>query len=191
MSESTSILDLPTDPLGGGNISNGITLSASEHQSPPGLSLDQTTINQIVSGIQQASINGSTKLPSRDIPMTTTAFSNDPYVRPNYVPPPPTTNRDYIQNHEDTNDMVNKYNKNVEYSKSLDNMYNEIQTPLLITILYFLFQLPFFRNLLFKFLPFLFLTDGNYNMNGYLFTSAFFGLLFYIFNKLSNFFNVF
>jgi hypothetical protein len=201
MSESTSILDLPTDPLGGGNISNGITsngitLSATENtqftnQTAPSLSLDQTTINQIVNGIQQASVNGSTKLPSRDIPMTTTGFSNDPYIRPNYVPPPPTTNKDYIQNHEETSDMVNKYNKNLEYSNSLDNMYNQIQTPLLITILYFLFQLPFFRNLLFKYLPFLFSTDGNYNMNGYLFTSILFGLLFYTFNKLSNYFNVF
>jgi len=201
MSESTSILDLPTDPVGGGNISNGITgngitLSASENnqfanQSTGGLSLDQTTINQIVNGLQQASINGSTKLPSRDIPMTTTAFSNDPQIQANYVPPPPLINNDYIQNNEETNDIVNTYNKNLEYSNSLDNMYNEIQTPLLIAILYFLFQLPFFRNLLFKYLPFLFSTDGNYNMNGLLFKSIFFGLLFYTFIKLSKYFNVF
>ena len=30
MSDSTNILDLPTDPLGGGNISNNISLSATE-----------------------------------------------------------------------------------------------------------------------------------------------------------------
>jgi hypothetical protein len=191
MSESTSILDLPTDPLGGGNISNGISLTATENQNLQSLSLDQTTINQIVNGIQQASISGSTKLPSRDIPMNTNGFNNDPYVIPNYVPPPPTTNRDYIQNYENTSDMVNTYNKNLEYSNSLDNMYNEIQTPLLIAVLYFLFQLPFFRNLLFKFLPFLFSTDGNYNINGYLFTSIIFGVLFYTFIKLSNYFNIF
>ena len=32
MSDSTSILDLPTDPLGGGNITNNITVSAQESQ---------------------------------------------------------------------------------------------------------------------------------------------------------------
>ena len=31
MGDSTSILDLPTDPVGGGNVSNNISMSASEH----------------------------------------------------------------------------------------------------------------------------------------------------------------
>ena len=101
--ESTSILDLPTDPLGGGSISNNISLTASDsmqqinQNGAPNLSLDQTTINQIVSGIQKASISGATQLPSRDIPMTTTGLSNDPQVQPNYVPPPPQNNIDYIK----------------------------------------------------------------------------------------------
>ena len=32
-SESTSILDLPIDPVGGGNVSNNISLNANEKQS--------------------------------------------------------------------------------------------------------------------------------------------------------------
>ena len=87
MSDSTSILDLPTDPLGGGSISNNISLTASEtvndpsqSQSQSAFSLDQTTINQIVNGLQQATLNGATQLPSRDIPMTTTGHSNDPQI---------------------------------------------------------------------------------------------------------------
>jgi hypothetical protein len=192
MTESTSIFELPTDPVGGDNMNNGITLTATEPQSNnAGLSLDQTTINQIVNGLQQASLHGSTQLPSRDIPMTTTSYSNDPQIQPNYVPPPPITNPDYIQNYEQTTDIVNTYNKNIKNSNSLDNMYNEIQTPLLVAVIYFLFQLPFFRKFLFRFLPVLFSTDGNFNMNGYLFTSVLFGLLFYTFNKLSVFFNAF
>ena len=65
--ESTSILDLPIDPVGGGGISNNVSLNANEkvaiqtqqsnQQNNLGVSLDQTTINQIVSGLQQASIN--------------------------------------------------------------------------------------------------------------------------------------
>ena len=196
MTESTSILDLPTDPLGGGiNASvGGISLTATEHgQTSPqlaGLSLDQSTINQIVNGLQQASVNGATQLPSRDIPMTTSGLSNDPQVRPNYVPPPP-PNTDYIQNYEQSSDMINTYNKQMQNSNSLDDMYNEIQTPLLIAVIYFLFQLPFFRKFLYTYIPFLFSNDGNFNMNGYLFTSVLFGLVFYAFNKLSWYFNTF
>ena len=195
MNESTSILDLPTDPVGGGSISNNISLNASEpkqqlQQQPSNLSLDQTTINQIISGIQQASISGTTQLPSRDIPMTTTGISNDPHVQPNYIPPPQ-NNDDYIKNYEDTNEMIDKYNTNSRRQNSLDDMYNEIQTPLLLAVLYFLFQLPFFRKFLYSYLPSLFSNDGNLNINGFLFTSILYGLIFYALNKVTNHFDAF
>jgi hypothetical protein len=199
MNESTSILDLPTDPLGGGSISNNISLTASEtnqmsqqmnQTGSPNLSLDQTTINQIVSGIQKASISGATQLPSRDIPMMTTGISNDPQVQPNYVPPPQ-NNIDYIKNYEDTSDIVENYSKNYNQQNSLDDMYNEMQTPLLLAVLYFLFQLPFFRKFLYTYLPALFSNDGNLNINGFMFTSVLFGLLFYIFNKVTTHFGAF
>jgi hypothetical protein len=198
MSESTSILDLPTDPVGGGNISNNISMSASENLAIPsqigpgagGLSLDQGTISQIVNGLQQASLTGATQLPSRDIPMSTSGHSTDPYIQPNYVPPPP-QNNDYIRNYEQTSDMVNDYNKNTQRQNSLDDMYNEIQAPLLLAVLYFLFQLPFFRKFLFSYFPILFSNDGNLNINGFLFTSLLFGLLFYLTNKVSTHFGAF
>jgi hypothetical protein len=201
MSDSTSILDLPTDPVGGGNVTNNISLNASENlaissqQQPPvsnaGLSLDQTTISQIVNGLQQASLTGVTQLPSRDIPMTTSAHSTDPHIQPNYVPPPPQNNIDYIRNYEQSNDMIDDYNKNAQRQNSIDDMYNEIQTPLLLAVLYFLFQLPFFRKFLFSYFPVLFSNDGNLNINGFLFTSALFGLLFYLLNKVSTHFGAF
>lgn len=197
--ESTSILDLPTDPIGGGNISNNISLTASETQSmsnnnnnsQQGFSLDQTTISQIVNGLQQATISGATQLPSRDIPMTTTGHSNDPQVQPNYVPPPPPQSIDYIKNYEQTSDMINEYNRNSQRQNTLDDTYNEIQTPLLLAVLYFLFQLPFFRKFLYSYFPVLFSNDGNLNINGFLFTSVLFGLLFYTLNKLTTHFGAF
>jgi hypothetical protein len=159
---------------------------------PPaaGLSLDQSTISQIVNGLQQASISGATQLPSRDIPMTTSGHSTDPQVQPNYVPQPQTP-IDYIKNYEQTSDMINEYNKNTHQQNSLDDMYNEIQTPLLLAVLYFLFQLPFFRKFLFSYFPVLFSNDGNFNINGFLFSSVLFGLLFYTLNKVTNHFGAF
>ena len=209
MSDSTSILDLPTDPVGGGNIS----LNASENvvqkqmqmppnqgvnqgQMPPNqgqtpnFSLDQTTISQIVSGLQQAAVAGATQLPSRDIPMNTSGHSNDAQVQPNYVPMHERQS-DYIKDYEQTSDMIDNYNRNVNRSNSLDDMYNEIQTPLLLAVLYFLFQLPFFRRFLFSYFPILFSNDGNYNINGYLFSSVLFGLLFHLLNKVTNHFGAF
>lgn len=196
MSDSTSILDLPTDPVGGGNISNNISMSATENvsqqpgQPSAGFSLDQSTISLIVNGLQQASISGATLLPSRDIPMTTTGHSTDPQIQPNYVPQPQNP-VDYIKNYEQSSDMIDEYNKNMSHQNSLDDMYNEIQTPLLLAVLYFLFQLPFFRKFLFSYFPILFSNDGNFNINGFIFSSVLFGLLFYTLNKVTNHFGAF
>jgi hypothetical protein len=196
MSDSTSILDLPTDPVGGGSVSGNIVLTAQESNSQPnqqsqGVSLDQTTINQIVNSLQQATLAGATQLPSRDIPMTTNGISVDPQVMPNYVPPSPPHMQDYIKNHEQTSDMIKNYNKGKQMNSSLDDMYNEIQTPLLLSVLYFLFQLPFFKRFLYTYIPLLFSNDGNYNINGLLLTSILFGMLFHLLMKTTSYFGTF
>ena len=195
MSDSTSILDLPTDPLGGGNVGGNISMTAQETMQQPsgqtGMTLDQTTISQIVNGLQQATLAGATQLPSRDIPMNTHGISADPQVMPNYVPPPPPQHNDYIKNYEHTSDMVNNYNRGKQMNNSLDEMYNEIQTPLLLAVLYFLFQLPFFKKFLYTYLTFLFSNDGNYNLNGFIFISIVFGMLFHLLMKTTSYFSAF
>jgi hypothetical protein len=185
MSDSTSILDLPTDPAGGNNNSN-VNIKATEMPTSS-MTLDQMTINQIVSGLQQASAGGATQLPSRDIAMTTNNITQDPQIQPNYIPPFQNQSQmgDYTQPSEEPDDIIDNYNSNKKYSDSLDEMYSEIQTPLLIASLYFLFQLPFFRKYLFSYFPILFSMDGNLNINGYLFMSALFGILFYLMNKIT------
>ena len=187
MSDSTNIFDLPTDPIGVNT--NNITIAASENIPEAPNNLDQGTISEIINGIQRASLSGSTQLSSRDIPMTTSSHSIDPHIQPNYVPP--TENTDYIKNYEETNNIINQYNKNYSKNNSLDEMYNEIQTPLLLSVLYFLFQLPFFKKLLFQYLPILFSNDGNLNINGFLFMSILFGMIFYLLNKFSSYFGTF
>ena len=215
MSESTTnILDLPTNPANGGNISNNISLSASESinpgqnvvmqqtngQSAPNapnsnsVSLDQSTISQIVNGLQQASATGATQLPSRDIPMNTNSLTHDVNIQPNYIPPVNKEVRfqeDYIKNYEEASDIINNYNYNMENNNRLDDMYNEIQVPILLAVMYFLFQLPVFRKYLFSYFPILFSKDGNLNINGYLFMSSLFGILYYLLNKVNNHFGKF
>lgn len=197
-SDTTSIMDLPTDPTGGGSIGGNVSLSVNEKIAPNqhavggpgGVSLDQTTINQIVSGLQQASSTGATQLQSRDIPRNTENISQDPQVQPNYIPPP-ASNADYITEEDENEDIIKNYNKNAQYGDSLDQLYDEIQIPLLIAVLYFLFQLPIFRRYLYKFFPALFSKDGNINLYGFLFTSALFGMLYYTLSKVMTHFSKF
>jgi hypothetical protein len=193
MSDSTSILELPTEPAGSGNPmmnQNNISLVASElassNQPPSSITLDQSVISQIVSGIQQASSTGVTQLPSRDIPRNTESITHDPQIQPNYIPSPSQEKKtDYIPNQEQMNSMIYNYNKEQRKSDSLDEIYTEIQGPLLLAVLYFLFQLPFFRKVMFYYFPILFSKDGNYNIHGFLFMSVLFGLLFYLLTKIS------
>jgi len=194
MENSTNIMDLPTDPAnGGGPTMNGptnIKMVATEQQSASPMTLDQSTINQIVSGLQQASASGATQLASRDIPMTTSNIMQDQEVRPNYIPPIPLVQtNNYIGEHENKNqspyDIMNDYNKNIERNGQLDDIYKEIQVPLLLAVLYFLFQLPIFKKWLFSYFPILFSNDGNFNINGYLFTSVLFSILYYLLDKIN------
>lgn len=214
---TTSIFDLPTDPSGGNERQSVVQNTMQQGMQPgmqqgmqpgiqPGMqneipntmnnnassiTLDQTTINQIVNGLQQASATGATQLPSRDIPMTTSNLTHDVNIQPNYIPPPPQHSADYINNYEQAGDIINDYNANIERSNALDDMYSEIQVPLLLAVLYFLFQLPFFRKFLFSYLPVLFSKDGNLNLNGYIFMSCLFGIFYYLLNKINTHFGKF
>jgi len=190
MSDSTSILDLPSDPAGSTGNAN-VQMNMTEPMSaPPGqptnttnLTLDQMTINQIVSGIQQASASGATQLPSRDIPMNPSAITNDAFIQPNFVPP--ALPRDYIHDDETSHQILDRYSRQKQHSDRLDDMYAELQTPLLLAALYFLFQLPFFRKFLMNYFPVFFSLDGNLNIKGFLFMSGLFGFTYYFFNHMN------
>lgn len=183
---TTNIHDLPTDPLNGGGNGNNIGLSINEvnnqpQQSTAQFSLDQQTISQIVSGLQQASSSGATQLPSRDIPLQTNQLTNDEQIHPNYIPQTQNDKRDYIN--ENMLDNIEDYYNAETRQNSLDVLYDEIQAPLLLAVLYFLFQLPFFKKNVFKYLPILCNTDGNYNLNGLIFTCCLFGFIYYSLSK--------
>tara|TARA_B100000035_G_scaffold293678_1_gene283318 strand:- start:1101 stop:1790 length:690 start_codon:yes stop_codon:yes gene_type:complete len=139
--------------------------------------------NELINQLQQASSQGVTQLPSRDIPMNPTQTANDVEIKPNFVPPPP-SHEDYIQNMQTPDELVNQNNRQMSYQNNLEQFYSEIQLPLIVSLLYFIFQLPYFRQFVKKTLPSLFGNDGNMNLYGFFFNSALFGTLFFIINKL-------
>ena len=187
MTDTTSIHDLPTDPAGGGSIGGNVGFIATESQVPVNhtSNLDENTIHQLVNGLQQVSSTGATTLPSRDIPRTTEPLTQDAYTQPNYIPQ--TTNKDYILEHETKENILQKYHTEEQTKNSLDNLYDEIQIPLLLSILYFIFQLPIVKQTLYKYIPMLSNKDGNMNLNGFVFTSALFGFIYYSVFKATKF----
>lgn len=203
MSDSTNILELPTESLPNNpsiipNSNNNNDYNNAVNNGVGPVTLDQSTISQIVSGLQQASSTGITQLPSRDLPKNTESIVQDPYIQPNYIPNPTSNlnngfskNRNYIEEEESLESMIHQYDKEKVTRDSLDDLYTEIQGPLLLAVLYFLFQLPFFKKFLFQYFTILFNKDGNFNINGYLFTSILFGILFYTILKISNYLNSF
>lgn len=202
MSESTSISDLQPDPVGS-NITMTMTEPVQQQQQPSGptmspsappgaTGLDESTIQQLISGIQKASLSGLTQLPSRDIPMTTAAHTTDNQTMPNFVPPPPASHGDYIGAAEQSKeDLVSAYQRAMQTKDTMEEMYSDLQAPLLLGVLYFLFQLPFVRRLLYKYLPILFGEDANYNLYGFLFCSVMFGGMYHVLSKGTKFFNRF
>jgi len=180
-SGTTNIFDLPSTNQ---NIQFNVTdnIAGQDTKLNPvnsGVTLDQTTINQIVSGIQQASITGATQLQSRDIPIHKTQ-QLDSQVQQEYIPPP--NNKNFVEQEEDIEE--NSFRENIHKAKNylfmFENTYNEIQMAVLLSIFYFLLQLPYIKKLLITYIPILFFKDGNINIYGNLFMSILFGVAYYI-----------
>ena len=139
--------------------------------------LDATTIHSLVNGLQEVSKNGMTQLPSRDISMDTDQIVIDEKLQPNYIPSPSNTN--YIPA-QDLSNIVEKEKK----SHFFDDCFSEFYTTVILIILYFTFQLPVIKNKLYLYLPMLFKTDHNLNLQGICFMSVSFGLCYYILIKI-------
>ena len=147
---------------------------------------NQKLMNELISGVQRASMTGMTALPSRDIPRDTSGMMQDAQVQPTYVPQPQ-RHVDYIQDHETSSTLERVMHQNTRGANradTLETFYEEIQSPLMLAILYFAFQLPAVKRYMFRYLPSaLFSADGNANLTGLIATSAMFGLAFYTMQK--------
>ena len=199
MSNSTNINDLPVAKENIQMTINDPTQMQQQQQQPPpqisesqqNVSLDPNTINQIVNELHQATLSGSTKLASRDIPIDTLPMQQDVETSPNFVPEVSEERKNYIPDEDDLETIVKKQNIKTNHQNNIENMYNELQTPILLGVLYFLFQLPIFKKLLYQTFPSLFMNDGNLSINGYIFYSALFSIVFYFLNRLVGIFDTF
>lgn len=202
---TTSIDSLPLSPQSGENIrldtyeknmtvANPSQALQQERDNDP--MVMQKNLNQFVTGIQQASAAGLTNLPSRDIPQNQSHLSQDVHIQPNYIPQPGMHGQagqqqqmqgDYIREHQTNEEIIRAQAQKQQQSDSLDTLYDELQTPILIAILYFMFQLPVVQKQLCKIIPALFNKDGNPNLSGYIFTSIAFAGVYFVLTKSMRF----
>lgn len=192
MNDTTNLADLPSDPSSDGGSQN-VVLQTSEKTNiyNPNITQNSTNessaineqkmMNEMITGIQQASASGATALPSRDIPTNTVHFS-DEQVKANYVPRQQ-EQHDYIENTDTEQEILARRMKTQNSRDSLEILYDEFQIPIIIVLLYFIFQLPVVRSKILTILPSLFNNDGNPNLTGYIINSLFFGGSYYIISK--------
>ena len=155
---------------------------------PPPISHPQASPQRAVTFAPQTQEH---RLPSRDIPMDTTNYSQDIETSPNYIPPVKLTS-DYIREYENTSERRLKKHEREKYRKAAANdLFSEFQTPILISLLFFFFQLPIVSSFLYKNLSFLsvYNSDGNANFYGIFLKSALFGSIFWSIQRAMDYMN--
>jgi hypothetical protein len=159
-----------------------ITQATPQQNQPPAPRQAQTDsnndidINSFVTGIQAAAASGALQLPSRDIPQGQSHLTNDAQLQPNYIP----ENRgDYINDTYNQEQIINNQNIKQKNTNSMDALYDDIHVPIILAVIYFVFQLPVIKTNTLKYIPSLFNKDGNFNMLGYSINSLAFASTYY------------
>ena len=175
---------IPGMGSGNGNDPRQLAMSGAP---PPGI--DQRTLNELVSGVQRASGSGMTSLPSRDIPRESLAMQHDEQIKPNYIPreaggPHRDERDDYISRYESSDEVRENNRRSRNKVDTLETLYSEFQMPIMMGVLYFMFQLPALRVAIMQFLPSMFNKDGNMNLHGLVGMSIAYAIAYYVLTKI-------
>ena len=126
------------------------------------------------------------KLPSRDIPVSEsiTAIQIDPKIKANYIQP----RESFLHVNEDSDDQIRERNAKRRRIRIADDLLVAVQRPILLALLFFLFQLPIFRNYLTRYASFSGLTtpEGHLSVSGMTMFSMLFGVCVYGLQTLSD-----
>jgi hypothetical protein len=125
------------------------------------------------------------RLPQRDIPMNISEHIQDEQIQPNYIPKPKLTS-DYIHEYQESTDRkIREHEEKKIREKRATSWLDEFQIPIMIALLYFIFQLPIINTVIFKRFSFLtiYRDDGNFNLLGLTLKSLLFASMFYSFHK--------
>ena len=129
------------------------------------------------------------KLPSRDIPSNTDGYTQDIETTVNYIPAPKLTS-DYIRDFQnDEEKAIKTHKENRHKERLMDRLLTEIQIPIFIGILCFVFQMPLIDAVIFKKFSFMriYNEDGNFNFYGLFIKSILFGFSYSILTRALEF----
>ena len=177
---TTCIDDLPTR---GGE--ENITLTASNKpqiKMPEQTAAKRLAENELITGIQKAASSGMTALPSRDIPMDQSVLHEDNQVKANYVPA--SLDGDYITKHQTSEEIIRQNAQKQHDKDRWDDIYSELSIPILISALYFMYELPAVRELFVNTLPMCYGKSGDINLTGRLANCVVFGIIIYSSGKI-------
>ncbi len=117
---------------------------------------------------------GDTRLPSRDIPRHTHPGTIDPQAHHAYIPPMPSSST------APASDLRRHARKHARYD-AFDDLFTYMQLPVLLSAVFFVFQLPAWKQALLAHWPSLFSDEegGSFTVQGLLVNSALYGVAAY------------
>jgi hypothetical protein len=196
--DTTDLSALPVDPsIGGGGpqnmkIPNPAQALAQQRQMMPQapenmqqmqgqqMQGQQQDMNAMINSLQDAAAAGVTNLPARDIPRETMQHAVDPQTRVEHVP----QHEDYIESHNDRQrQAIEAISRRQNREETVEVINNELQGPIVMASLFFIFQLPFLRKSIMRFVPSMLNDDGHYNIYGYIVVSLLFAGTYYGIDK--------
>lgn len=123
--------------------------------------------------------NQSYPLPSRDIPMDTTALTQDERVHANYIPP---SIDKYLPPEQELDETAVK--RRYAREKQVNDVFVDMQKPVIYALLFLFLQLPMVNALMFKYAQVFYTADGVMSMGGLVFKSVVFGIWVYGFDYI-------
>lgn len=157
------------------------------HQTTPSV-LQQNELGHLLQSVNQ--LNSQQHIPTK-LPILHTQPNNiDQMSRVNYMND--NLARGDVYRHDEYSQYPN-YNTAMQHAGNTQDRktfyqkwFDELKIPLLICCLFFIFQMPFYKQNLHKHFTFLFQNDGNMNLYGYLTSSILFSVGYFILHKLIN-----
>ena len=130
--------------------------------------------------------NAQTPYPSSGMDTLSVSSAMDPHKHvPQFVPPAAGDrqyNHEYVNKfHDETQELSKSFETRRYQREMLELSYAQIQTPILLIVMYVFFQLPVVQSMLHSTLPFLplFQSDGNLTLYGIVVKAILFGSLYY------------
>ena len=130
------------------------------------------------------------RLPSRDIPMDTTLYAQDEDIQVNRLPKPPKSVRirDYVDEYieSDAVDRIERHEHDKRRQSAMEHVWMDIQIPILVALLYMLFQMEVVHRILYRYAQGLgiYSSDGTLNMYGIMFKGSLFGSIYAMLMKV-------